>query len=199
VEEARPILPSVSRPADEAAVDPELGLIDQAIAGDAEAFAALYDRHVDRVYRHVYYHLGNQADAEDVTQQVFLRAWQAISRYRRTNVPFIVWLLTIAHNLVVSHYRRSKETRPLDEDPPMRGHGSDPESSVLTRYDREIVRRAILRLKPDYQKVIVLRFIEGIGYDVVAAALGKSEGAVRVIQHRALLELRRLIEHEVKV
>jgi len=179
-------------------VDAERDVIERGIRGDAAAFSALYDRHLTRVYRHVYYHLGNQADAEDVTQQVFLNAWQAMPRFRSTGAPFVVWLLTIAHNLVVSFYRRAKDDRPLDLDPIARERWSDPEAEALSRFDHETVRRGILRLRPDYRSVIVLRFVEGLGYDVIAAAIDKSEVNVRVIQHRALAELRRLLTHEVK-
>jgi len=193
LEEAGRVLPVV------VGADPERALIDRAIAGNAEAFAALYDRFLARVYRHVYYHLGNRADTEDVTQQVFLRAWQAMPRYRPTDVPLVAWLLTIAHNQVVSFYRRVKDVRPLDLDPVARERWSDPEAETLGRYDRAAVRRAILRLKPDYQRVIVLRFVEGLEYTVIAAAIGKTEGNVRIMQHRALVELRRLLAHEVKV
>jgi RNA polymerase sigma-70 factor (ECF subfamily) len=192
VEEAGRLFPGV------VGADAERALIDRAIAGSVEAFAALYDRYLVRVYRHVYYHLGNRSDAEDITQQVFLRAWQAMPRYRPTDVPLVGWLLTIAHNLVVSFYRRTRDERPLDLDPVAGADWSDPERELLRTYDRAAVRRAILRLKPDYQRVIVLRFVEGFGYDAIAAILGKTEGNVRMIQHRALAELRRQLTHEVK-
>ena len=180
-------------------VDAEEALVDAAIAGDVQAFAALYDRHLARVYRHVYYLVGRRADAEDVTQQVFLQAWQAIGRYRRTEAPFIAWLLTIAHNLVASLYRGAKQTRTLDFEPAIRERWADPEAEALAGYDRLAVRRAILRLKPEQRQVIVLRFVERLEHAEVAAAFGKSEGNVRVIQHRALAELRRLLAYEVGV
>jgi RNA polymerase sigma-70 factor (ECF subfamily) len=174
-------------------------LVEAAIGGDAEAFARLYDLHADRVYRHIYYRIGNRDDSEDLTQQVFLQAWRAIGRYERTKTPFIAWLLTIAYHSVVSHARRAKDVAPIDLEPVARERWSDPEAEALARFDRLEVRRAILRLKPDYQHVIVMRFVEHFDYPAIAAALGKSEGNVRVIQHRALLELRRLLSHEVQV
>src|SRR5437762_6742034 len=100
-------------PATDAAV--EAARIQRAQRGDAGAFAELYDEHLDRVFRHVLYRVGNRADAEDLTQQVFLRAWQALGRYRITGSPFIAWLLTIAHNLVVDHYKARRELTPLDD------------------------------------------------------------------------------------
>ncbi|MBI2952704.1 MAG: sigma-70 family RNA polymerase sigma factor [Chloroflexi bacterium] len=188
----------LTRP-ESAGVEDEQVLVDAAIGGYVQAFAALYDRHIDRVYRYVYYRVGNQSDAEDLTQQTFLQAWQAIGRYRRTGASFIAWLLTIAHNLVMSFFRRAKETHYLELEPVDWRRWTDPEGETFARYDRLIVRRAILRLKPEQQAVITLRFIEHFDYAEIAAALGKSEGNIRVIQHRALASLRRLLDKEVNL
>jgi RNA polymerase sigma-70 factor (ECF subfamily) len=177
--------------------DAEARLIDAAVAGDAEAFAVLYDRYLERMYRHMYYRIGNRGDAEDLTQQLFLQAWRAIGRYRRTDVPFVAWLFTIGHNIALNFYRRRLEAVPLEMDVEARARWSDPEAESLARYDRAAVRRAILRLKSEQQLVVLMRFVEHVDYPAVAAALGKSEGNVRVIQHRALRELRRLLEHDV--
>ncbi len=178
--------------------DAERALVDRAVGGDAQAFAALYDRHLTRVYRYVYYWVSNRVEAEDLTQQVFLNAWQAIGRYKHTGVTFVAWLLRIAHNQVVSLYRRAKETRMPDIAIVSQDRWSDPEALALANSDRASVRRAILHLKPEQQQVVVMRFIGQFDYAEVAASVGKSEGAVRVIQHRALLELRRLLANEVK-
>jgi RNA polymerase sigma-70 factor (ECF subfamily) len=185
-------------PIPSASVDDEIALVDAAIRGDARAFAALYDRHADRVYRHVYYRVANQPDAEDLTQQVFLQAWRAIDRYQRTGAPFVAWLLTIAYHVVVSHSRRVKPTASLELEPATTERWADPEGETMSRFERSAVRAAILRLKPDQQQVIIMRFVEHFDHADVATALGKTEGYVRVIQHRALSELRRLLAHEVK-
>jgi len=181
-----------------ASVDDEIALVEAAIHGDVRAFTALYDRHADRVYRHVYYRVANQPDAEDLTQQVFLQAWRAIDRYQQTGAPFVAWLLTIAYHVVVSHTRRVKPTSSLELEPASTDRWGDPEGETMTRFERTAVRTAILRLKPDQQQVIIMRFVEHFDHADVAAALGKSEGYVRVIQHRALNELRRILAHEVK-
>lgn len=155
---------------------------------------------MERVYRHIYYRVSNQADAEELTQQTFLQAWQAMGRYRSTGAPFVAWLLTIAHNQVIAFYRRAKNTTYLEMEPAaeeIRGEG-DPEASVLAQFDRQAVRRALLRLKPEQQQVIILRFVEGFDYGDIATALGKSEGNIRVIQHRALGELRRHLQHQIQ-
>lgn len=177
----------------------EAHLIDASVRGGVQAFAALYDRYVERVYRHVYYRVGNRPDAEDLTQQVFLNAWKAIGRYRRTGASFIAWVFTIAHNEVVSFYRRTKNESYLDVEVESRERWADPEGEAISQYDALAVRRAILQLKPEQQQVIVMHFIENLEYADIAASLSKSEGNVRVIQHRALAELRRLLEQEVKV
>jgi RNA polymerase sigma-70 factor, ECF subfamily len=168
----------------------EARLIDAAVGGDAAAFAALYDRHADRVYRHCYYRLGNRADAEDVTQQTFLQAWKAIGRYRRGGAPFVAWLLTIGQRLAMSHVRRAREIASPDVTPAAL-EASDPAEEFGASLTRSTVRHAILQLKPERQEVIILRFIEGFSIAEVAGALGKTENNIRVIQHRALADLRR--------
>ncbi len=178
--------------------DAEGAVIDDAIAGGVQAFTSLYDRHVERVYSYVYYRVGNRPDAEDLTQQVFLNAWHAISRYRRTGASFVAWLITIAHNQVASFHRQAKETSYLEIEPASQERWTDPEAETIAGYDQQAVRRAILSLKPDQQQVITMRFIEDLEYSDIAAALGKKEGNIRVIQHRAIAELQRLLGREVK-
>lgn len=173
-------------------------LITASIGRNAQAFATLYDSYLDRVYNYVYYRVGNRPDAEDLTQQVFLNAWNAIGRYKNTGATFIAWLLTIAHNLVVSFHRKSKETTYLELEPAAHQRWANPEAETLARNDRVAVRHAILRLKPEWQQVITMRFLENLDYSDLAAALGKTEGNIRVIQHRALAELQRLLVREVK-
>jgi RNA polymerase sigma-70 factor, ECF subfamily len=154
----------------------------------------------------VYYRVGNTPDAEDLTQQVFLHAWRTVGSYQPTGAPFVAWLLAIAHNLVVSRYRRASRaggpSQPLEDAwqvPSAGGTTEDPEAAALASADREAVRRAILDLKEEQQQVVLLRFVEGFACAEVAAALGKSEGNVRVIQHRALATLRRLLTEEEQV
>jgi RNA polymerase sigma-70 factor (ECF subfamily) len=167
----------------------ETTLVEQAVSGDVDAFAALYERHVDRVFRHCYYYMGNRTDAEDVAQQTFLRAWEAIGRYRQTGAPILAWLLTIASRTAISQLRRSRELATV-ADPPEKSGGGDPQEIVVSLDSCDMVRRAVLQLNPDRQQVIVLRFIEGLSIAEVAAVLGKTENNVSVVQHRALKDLR---------
>jgi RNA polymerase sigma-70 factor, ECF subfamily len=171
-------------------------LIQRAIDGDANAFGRLYDMHVDRVYKHMYYRVGNIADAEDLTQQVFLKAWQAIDRYKKRASPFVAWLMTIGHNLVIDFYRTKKDKTYLEADVTADNSVLSPERTAEAHFEQHQLRRAILQLSGDQQKVITPRFIEGFEFKEIASLLGKSEGAIRVILHRGLVTLRRTLEKE---
>ena len=169
-------------------------LIQQAIEGRRAAFAALYDKCVGQVYRHVYYRVSSRSDAEDITQEVFIRAWKAISRYKKTGAPFVAWLIVIAHNLIVDYYKARKKFVSLDEtEVSSQSDETSPEAMTDASLNRSYIRSAILKLKGDKQKVILMRFIDGFSYAEIAKALNKSEGAVRVIQYRALNDLRHML------
>lgn len=172
-------------------------LIQRAVKHDSGAFAALYDNYIDQVYRHVYYHVSSRTDAEDVTQETFIKAWKAIAKYKRTGAPFAAWLIAIARNLIADHYRTRKGTIHLEQSPEQAeavGNSAEtsPEAIAEASFKQSYVRQAILKLKGEKQKVILMRFIDGFSYGEIARVLHKSEGAVRVIQYRALNDLRRM-------
>jgi RNA polymerase sigma-70 factor (ECF subfamily) len=174
----------------------ERTLVQRATGRDREAFGALYDRHVVRVYRHLYYLVGNAAEAEDLAAQTFLQAWQAVPRYQIRGAPFISWLLRIAHNLGVSHLRSRRDGLELPATLVDHGSHGNPELSVERQADVDRVREAILQLREEQRQVIILRFVEDLEYPEVAQIVGKSVAAVRVIQHRALNALRKQIWRE---
>ena len=176
----------------------EAMLVQRAIGHDPEAFGRLYDIHVDRVYRHIYYRVGNEEDAEDLTQQVFLKAWQAIHSYKKTASPFIAWLMTISHNLVVDFYRTKKDKAYLEAEVLADDTASSPERAAEASFEQQRLRKAILQLGSDEQQVIILRFIEGFEFAEIASVLKKKEGNVRVILHRSLVKLRNILEKESK-
>ncbi len=166
-------------------------LVLRAIGRDQEAFGELYDRHVVRVYRHIYYMVGNATEAEDLTAQAFMKAWEAIERYQIRGAPFVSWLLRIAHNLGVSHLRSRKETSEVHEGIVDTKPRRDPETAYQQTAEEELVREAIMHLREEQRQVIILRFIEDLEYREVADIIGKSVAAIRVIQHRALNSLRK--------
>jgi RNA polymerase sigma-70 factor (ECF subfamily) len=166
----------------------------KAAGGDAGAFGELYDIHVDRIYRHIYYRVGNTGDAEDLTQQVFINAWKAIGRYRKKSVPFSGWLMTISRNLMIDFYRERKEKVSLDERYETASRDPGPERLAEINTEHRKLLEAISRLPEEHRRVIVMKFIEDSGYREIAAALNKSEGAVRVMVHRALKDIRARME-----
>ena len=172
----------------------ERRLVQRAIDRDQTAFADLYDRHVVRIYRHIYYLVGDAREAEDLTAQTFLKAWEAIDRYKERGAPIVAWLLRIAHNLTVSYLRSKRDHSELDEAYVDQTRGGNPEEVLEQTADEKSVRDAVLLLRDEQRQVIMLRFVEELDYKDVAAMIGKSVPAVRVIQHRALGNLRRLMQ-----
>jgi RNA polymerase sigma-70 factor (ECF subfamily) len=173
-------------------------LVQQAIKRDRAAFTGLYERCIGQVYRHVYYRVSNHADAEDITQEAFVKAWRSIDKYKRTGAPFVTWIITIAGNLVIDHYRRQQKVVITDEvyevDP--NKQIPDPAREAEVNFNNAIIKKAILKLKGDKQRVILMHFIDGLTYVEIAKALNKSEGAIRVIQYRALGELRTYLKRD---
>ena len=164
-------------------------------ARDSDGFGQLYEAHAGRSFTHVRARVGDPDLAEDLTAQTFLRAWQSIERYRPLpGRPFIAWLFTIANNLVVDHYRRSRrELVGVKGDPRDNGE-SDPERCALTGDLRDEIRRALARLKPEQQLVVTLRLVDGLDYAQISEITGKTPGALRVALCRALNTLRKELE-----
>lgn len=172
-------------------------LIALAAKGDRKAFGALYERYVYKVFRHVYYLTNDPHTAEDLTAQTFLKALEAVHRYEDRGVSVLAWLLRIAHNLTINHkkVRKNGDAR-LPEWVEIEGRELTPEASCEAKADGERVWENVRRLRGDQRQVIVMRFIDGLSYPDIARVLGKSIGAVRVIQYRALHSLRRRLEDD---
>jgi RNA polymerase sigma-70 factor (ECF subfamily) len=180
------------RPGD--ATDEDASLAVRAGKGEPAAFGVLYDRYVDAVYRYVFYRVRNDADAEDLTSEVFMRAMRAIPRYEPRQA-FLAWLYRIARNAVIDRARRAR-TQVSFEDAlahPNADKVVEPDAALLALSDSAVVREAMARLTPLQQEVIVLRYMEGFSTAEIAVLVGKREGTVRGIQFRALAALRELI------
>ena len=172
----------------------ESRLVDRAVRRDAAAFGLLYEAHLDRIYRYIFYRVGTTGDAEDLTEIVFLKAWEAIDRYQPRGVPFVAWLYRLAHNLVVDSYRSRRQTVSIDDLTELEEPDANVIDVVEEKLDAENVRVALRALPPDYQELIVLRFVEGLSHAEVAEITGKSEGAMRLVQFRALQMLAKVIQ-----
>lgn len=173
------------RPIDE----DEAKLAHRAAAGDREAFGALYDRHLDAVYRYAYYRVRDISDAEDVTSEVFHRALVAMTRYQPRR-PFLAFLYTIARNVIVDRRRRERPRASFDEAVRRASDEPGPEERSAALDDARRLRAALQRLTDLQQEVILMRFVEGLSYAEVAEAIRKPESTVRGIQMRALAALR---------
>lgn len=180
----------------QAAREAERHIVRRAIQRDPAAFSELYSRHATRVQRHVYYLVRDLQVAEDLTAQTFLKAWQAIERYNERGTPVVAWLMRIAHNLAVSHLRARREHGALDEAIVDHKRHGDPEAILEQSSDELSVREAVRHLHGEQRRVILLRFVEEKDYREVAQIIGKSVPAVRVIQHRAIGNLRRIMQEQ---
>ena len=168
-------------------------LVERAVSGDADAFGELYLLHLDTIYRYIHYRVGNASDAEDLTEKVFLNAWKALPGYKRQRGSFTSWLYRIAHNVVIDYRRRQKPTIPIQPQVDWKSEQPTPLEQVIEAEEAAALATAIAQLPEDQQQVIVLRFIEGLKHTEVARILGKSEGACRIIQYRAIVTLNRLL------
>jgi RNA polymerase sigma-70 factor (ECF subfamily) len=176
-------------------IDGEEKLIQDAVkVGDSSAFGQLYDHYQPMIYRFVLVKVGRREEAEDITHQVFLQAWQNIRTYSHRGHPFGSWLYRIARNQVIDHYRAQKNDIPIEaaDAEGMLRNVSQPDVSALLEMEKVMV--GIRSLKPEYQDAIILRFIEDLSIRETAEAMHKTEGAVKLIQHRAIEELKRKIE-----
>lgn len=176
-------------------MDRERELVLQATRHNHAAFAQLYDRYVDKIYRYIYYKVGSQSEAEDLSGQVFLKAWEAIGRYQCTDRPFAAWLYRIAHNLIVDYFRTKRDTSSLDDIVSVEFPGTDIDDIVNQHLTSDTLRLALRHLTHDQEQVIVLRFLEGYNTTEVAQIMGKQPGAVRTLQHRALAGLNGVFRH----
>lgn len=175
-------------------IDGEEKLIKEAVRGVSSAFGPLYDHYQPMIYRFVLVKVGRREDAEDITHQVFVSAWQKIKGYEHRGHPFSSWLYRIARNQVVDHYRAKRNETSLEKlDPEQFVAALDIHLELSAKLEMEKVRIAITALSPEHQDVIILRFIEDLPIKEVAAAMKKTEGAVKLMQHRAVGELQRIL------
>jgi RNA polymerase sigma-70 factor (ECF subfamily) len=172
----------------------ELILIQKAKKLDREAFTELYLSNVDRVYRHVYYRVYNRTDAEDITQETFIRAWKAIGKYQYRGVSFCAWLIAISDNLVIDYFKAHKKSISLDNLP----EDKNPylKDKVEMNLDGSVIKEAIANLPEKKRKMVLMRYIEGYDYCEIARFFNKTEGAIRVTLHRALKELKGIIDRK---
>jgi len=172
-------------------------LIYRAVDGDREAFGALYRRYVRQIYNFVLYRVQHPQEAEDLTARVFFRAFQNIHRYEYRGLSFGAYLYRIAHNLVSNWHRDNHRVQsiPLDEAPPPRTDSTThPEWQLILEEEHELLLKAIRRLPPERQQLLILKFVEGLSNAEIAQIMGRTEGAIKSLYHRTLVALRQHLE-----
>jgi RNA polymerase sigma-70 factor, ECF subfamily len=169
-------------------------LVERAQKGDRAALEELYLIHFDRIYSYLHMSVGNRHDAEDLTTQTFLKMLEAIGRFRFQSAPFSAWLFRIAHNLAMDHFRAARRWQPEEEVPEQPGEAEpSAEAQALQSIGRQSMLELIEDLSPEQQQVLTLKFVFNFPNGDVATILGKTEGAVKSLQHRALVSLQKQI------
>jgi RNA polymerase sigma-70 factor (ECF subfamily) len=173
-------------------------LLERARAYDLAALAEVYDQYESKIFSYVYHRVGNAAVAQDLTSQVFLRVLEAIQNERAWRSSFSGWLYRIAHNLVIDHYRRQGRATQVDLDdlPSLVAKTEDPERAAERALMMDGLRSAINRLTEEQAQVVSLRFLEGLSIAETADAMDKTEGAIKALQYRAVMSLRRMMEYQ---
>jgi RNA polymerase sigma-70 factor (ECF subfamily) len=167
---------------------------------DAVALGELYDRYEAKIYNYIYRRCGEQVVAEDLAAQVFLKMLESIRDGKSWHSSFSGWLYRIAHNLVIDHYRR-RDRQPsvnIDDAPPAASGSEDPVATAEMNIDADRLRAAIRRLTDEQAEVVSLRFLEGYSIAEVADMVGRSEGAIKALQYRAVATLRSLLYDEMR-
>lgn len=172
------------------------GLMRRAQQGDADAFGTLYERHRTSVYRYIAFRTLYQDVAEDLTAEVFLNAWRAVSRYQERGTSVRSWLLRLAHNEVVDHYRAHRNDASLPDDGPLTPLLEGPEQLRALHDEQVALVRALHQLSEETQQLLLLRFVERLSFEAIGAVLGKQSNACRQMQHRALARLRMALMDE---
>lgn len=175
----------------------DIQLLKEAINGDSDAFGELYERYSAVIFRFLYAHCSNRLDAEDLTEDVFLRVWRSLSAYRERGIPFKAYLFRVARHALIDHYRKAghKQGVVSTEDVLLYDQEPGPAEVVSSNLEQARIREALSRMQnDDYRVVLIMRFLMDFSPEEAAQAMGRSIGALRVLQHRALQALRVLLD-----
>jgi len=165
--------------------------------GDRDALEELYLIHFDRIYSYLHVSVGNRHDAEDLTTQTFLKMLEKIGTFKWRSAPFSAWLFRIAHNLAMDHFRSRRRWQPEEEVPEPPGEEEpSAELTAMQTIGRESMLKLIERLSPEQQQVLTLKFVFNLPNAEVAAILDKTEGAIKSLQHRALVSLQKQVQRQ---
>ena len=175
------------------------GLVTRATGGDFEAFGKLYSIYLDRIYRYVFFQVKDKMTAEDVTEEVFLKAWKAIGSCKGKELTFSPWLYRIAHNHIIDYLRSRQKYLSTKYSATEVGNIAEvggPEPETEAKLEWQELLETISCLPRNQKQVVLLKFTEGLDNREISHIMGKSQGAIRVLQMRALATLRRRLSSE---
>ena len=196
--------PSPTPEPDEAGISEEhletWRLVTLAQQGDGEAFGQLYDRYVDTVFRFIYFRVNDRALAEDFTSETFLRALRRITTISYQGRDIGAWFVTIARNIILDHMKSARNRLEITTADTVEGDQREPspESAVLDLLTSERLMAAVKQLGDEQRECVMLRFIQGFSVSETAAVMGKNDGAIKALQHRAVRKLAELVGSELK-
>ena len=171
-------------------------LIKQAQKGGAEYFGQLYDHYMPKIYRYILFKVSSRQETEDLTHEVFVSAWEKLGGYRSKGFPFSSWLYNIARNKVIDYYRTKKSHLSLENlDPDFFKVVGAVEKNIDVALDFSQVKTAMNQLSDDSQDVLIMKFVDDLSHREIAEAMDKSEGAVRLMQHRAIQNLKEILKN----
>jgi len=173
-------------------------IVQRAQKQDPEALSKIYEMYFDKIYRYLAVRIRNEAEAEDLTQQVFMKVLQSISSYKSQGVPFSSWIYRIAHNQMVDFMRQQNKKATVDiEGLQIPYAGDDPQQAMEKQVDVQALKEATRKLTASQQEVLSLRFTGELPIARCAEIMGKSEGAIKALQHSAVMALRKLLVNEL--
>jgi RNA polymerase sigma-70 factor (ECF subfamily) len=175
--------------------DTEKSVIQQAKQGSEQAFGQLYELYFDKIFKFIYYRVSHKEAAEDLTEEVFIKAWTNIKTVKEES--FNGWLYQIAKNKVIDYYRQKKVTVDLEDIQNVLESDEDLNEDANTVIEKKVFMKVLKQLTPEQQIIIKLKFIEDMDNAEISELISKSEGSIRVVQHRAILKLQELIKKEI--
>ncbi len=171
-------------------------LVKKAQNGDGDSFGEIYEIFIERIYRYIYLKVSNKEVSEDLTQQVFVKAWSSISDFKFKKNPFSSWLYSIARNTVIDFYRKKKPDFSLDEEIKIDIFDEiDINERLINKEQLDKIIKKIYQLPEEQKELLILHFIEDLNYDEIAKIMKKTPLNLRVLQHRALNRLKKELEN----